>query len=139
MYKYGLFWMQHIRLIFVLTNHYCESIQFMSLSKIYDLNFYPLSKFGGLMCGLFRFNCGRVVDYIRTFMVKWWMDWFQYAGMDIVATLALGLRPRQVLARLWAKRKLGNVGECEGMNLHTPKRAPTLGVGVMVDSWIFRE
>jgi hypothetical protein len=46
----------------------------------------------------------------------------------VVATLTLGLRPRQGLARLRAKRKPGNEGKCEGMNLHTPKRAPTLGV-----------
>jgi hypothetical protein len=32
-----------------------------------------------------------------------------------------------------------SVGECEGMNLHTPKWALTLGVGVMMDSQIFRE
>jgi hypothetical protein len=29
---------------------------------------------------------------------------------------------------------LGSVGECEGMNPHTPKGAPTLGIGVMMDS-----
>jgi hypothetical protein len=28
----------------------------------------------------------------------------------------------------------GNVGECEGMNLHTPKWVPTLGVGVPMAS-----
>jgi len=28
----------------------------------------------------------------------------------------------------------GRVGKCEGMNLHTPKWAPTLGVGVSMDS-----
>jgi hypothetical protein len=33
----------------------------------------------------------------------------------------------------------GSVGECEGMKLHTPKWAPTLGVGVLMDSQIFRE
>jgi hypothetical protein len=33
----------------------------------------------------------------------------------------------------------GNARECEGMNPHTPKWAPTLGVGVPVDSWILRE
>jgi hypothetical protein len=33
----------------------------------------------------------------------------------------------------------GNVGKCEGMNLHIPKWAPTLGVGVSMDSQIFRE
>jgi hypothetical protein len=27
-----------------------------------------------------------------------------------------------------------SVGECEGMNPHTPKWAPTLGVGVLMDS-----
>ncbi len=30
-------------------------------------------------------------------------------------------------------------GKCEGMNLHTPKGVSTLGVGVSVDSQIFRE
>ncbi len=30
--------------------------------KFMILNFYPLSKFGGLMCGLFGFSCGKVVD-----------------------------------------------------------------------------
>jgi hypothetical protein len=34
---------------------------------------------------------------------------------------------------------LKNVGKCEGMNLHTPKGASTLGVGVPVDSRIFKE
>jgi hypothetical protein len=33
----------------------------------------------------------------------------------------------------------GSVGECEGMNPHIPKWAPTLKVGVPMDSWIFRK
>jgi hypothetical protein len=33
----------------------------------------------------------------------------------------------------------GSAKECEGMNPHTPKGAHTLGVGVSMDSWIFRE
>jgi hypothetical protein len=33
----------------------------------------------------------------------------------------------------------GSAKECEGMNPHTPKGTPTLGVGVPVDSQIFRE
>jgi len=45
-----------------------------------------------------------------------------------VATLTLGTRPRQGVARLQAKRKLMSEGKCEGMNLHTPKGASTLGV-----------
>jgi hypothetical protein len=32
-----------------------------------------------------------------------------------------------------------NVKECEGMNPHTPKGTPILGVGIPMDSWIFRE
>ncbi len=33
----------------------------------------------------------------------------------------------------------GMAKECEKMNPHTPKGIPTLGVGVLVDSRIFRE
>jgi len=37
------------------------------------------------------------------------------------------------------KRKPENERKCEGMNLHTPKGISTLGVGIMVDSRMFRE
>jgi len=37
------------------------------------------------------------------------------------------------------RRKPESEGKCEGMNLHTPKGASTLGGGVSVDSWLFRE
>jgi len=33
----------------------------------------------------------------------------------------------------------GNAGECEIMNLHTPKATPTWGIIIPKDSWIFRE
>jgi len=33
----------------------------------------------------------------------------------------------------------GNVRECEGIDFHTPKGTPILGVGVPVDSWMFKE
>jgi hypothetical protein len=45
-----------------------------------------------------------------------------------VATLTWGMRPRQGLARLWAKKKPRSEGKCEGMNPHIPKGASTLGV-----------
>jgi hypothetical protein len=45
-----------------------------------------------------------------------------------VATLALGLRSKQGLVRLQAKRKSGSERKCEGMNPHTPKEASTLEV-----------
>jgi hypothetical protein len=34
---------------------------------------------------------------------------------------------------------LENVEECEGMNPHIPKRTPTLGIGVLMDSQIFKK
>jgi len=37
------------------------------------------------------------------------------------------------------ERKLGSERKCEGMNPHTPKGAFTLGVGIPVDSQMFRE
>jgi len=51
-----------------------------------------------------------------------------------VVTLTLGLRPRQGLARLWAKKKPKSEGKCERMNPHTPKGVSTLGVRVPMDS-----
>jgi hypothetical protein len=36
-------------------------------------------------------------------------------------------------------RASGSVGKCEGMNLHTPKWTPTLGIRVSMDSRIFQE
>ncbi len=33
----------------------------------------------------------------------------------------------------------GTTKECEGIDPHTPKGAPTLGVGISVDSRMFRE
>ncbi len=65
----------------------------------------------------------------------------------VVATLALGSRPRQKgLQGCESKGSLGvtsetprSEGECEGVSHHTPKATPTLGDGVPVDSRNFRE
>jgi hypothetical protein len=65
-----------------------------------------------------------------------------YHGFRItinVATLALGLRPKQGLVRLRVKKKLKSEGKCEGMNFHTPKRAFILGVWNPVDFQIFKK
>jgi hypothetical protein len=51
-----------------------------------------------------------------------------------VTTLTLGSRPRQGLARLWAKRKPGSEGKCEGMDPHTPKELSLWEFGVPMDS-----
>ncbi len=47
-----------------------------------------------------------------------------------VTTLTLGLWPKQGDERLRAKRKTWECKECEGMNPHTHKWTPMLGVGV---------
>jgi hypothetical protein len=52
----------------------------------------------------------------------------------VVATIALGSRPKQGLARLWAKRKPKNEGKCEGMNFHTPKGVTLQEFEVSMDS-----
>jgi hypothetical protein len=72
---------------------------------------------------------------------------YGYISMFCVATLALGSQARQGLVKVRAKREApgdtfhapGSAKECEGMNPHTPKGTPTLGVGVLVDSRIFKE
>jgi hypothetical protein len=33
----------------------------------------------------------------------------------------------------------GSARECEGIDLHTPKGTPTLGIGVPMDSQMFRK
>ncbi len=60
---------------------------------------------------------------------------------------SLRLMTRAMFAKVQAKRgspritfhALRSVGECEGMNPHTPKWALTLGVGVPVDFRIFKK
>ncbi len=65
----------------------------------------------------------------------------------VVATLALGSRPRQKGLQGCGPKGSpgvtsgtpGSVGKCEGVNPHTPKATPTLGDGVPVDSRNFRD
>jgi hypothetical protein len=53
--------------------------------------------------------------------------------------LSLGLVTKARACKVAGQeRKPGNERKCEGMNLHTPKGASTLGVGVRVDSQMFR-
>jgi hypothetical protein len=64
--------------------------------------------------------------------------------LDVV-TLTLDSWPKQGLVKVRAKSEAWEshfmppgVGRCERMNPHTPKWAPTLGVGVSMDFQIFR-
>jgi len=61
-----------------------------------------------------------------------------------VTTLTLGSRPKQGAwkgagqeCNLGVTFTFKNARECKGMSPHTPKWAPTLGVGVSMDSQIF--
>jgi hypothetical protein len=74
------------------------------------------------------------MDYDKRFYNITWK-----VHLVIVAILALGLQPRQGLARVRAKREARECGKSVRMDIHTPKWAPMLGVGVLVDSRIFRE
>jgi len=77
--------------------------------------------------------------------------WMGHHGSDTsktcVATLALGSRPNVRTCKSAGQEGSlrvtshvpKSVGDCEGMNLHTPKWAPTLGIGVQMDSWSFRK
>jgi hypothetical protein len=50
-------------------------------------------------------------DILKSYL--WWFIWCQKCDYDIiegVATLALGSRPRQGLARAWAKREARECG-----------------------------
>jgi len=70
-----------------------------------------------------------------------------YPHIIHVVTLALGLWPRQELVKVWAKSKAreshfmlpGVWKSVREMNLHTPKWVPTLGVGIPLKFWIFKE
>jgi hypothetical protein len=81
-------------------------------------------------------NRGRLIHNLRS----------NYCNIAI-ATLALGLRPRQKGLKGCGPREspgitshtLGSVRKREGVNPHTPKATPTLGDGVLVDARNFRE
>jgi len=69
-----------------------------------------------------------------------------YMFRPIVATLALGLQPRQraykVVGQEGSSRvtlhTFRSVGKCEGVNPHTPKVTPILRNGLPMDSQIFK-
>jgi hypothetical protein len=58
-------------------------------------------------------------------------------GLDVM-TLALGSRPKQRHGKVWAKSTTQeshlHSWECEGMNPHTPKWTPTLGIRILLES-----
>jgi hypothetical protein len=63
--------------------------------------------------------------------------------MYLSLRLTTKVRACKVAGGKWSPRvtfyTFGNVGKCEGMNSHALKWAPTSGVKVSMDSWIFIE
>ncbi len=110
---------------------------------------------GGPLGSLSLLGCNNIIDMEQCCQDWTWnmLSWTllgvgsQQLTRLFVATLALGLRPRQKGLQGCGPRGSpgvtshtpGSVGKCEGMNLHTPKATPTLGNGVPVDSQNFRE
>jgi hypothetical protein len=89
--------------------------------------------------------------YLLSFNIWWMMSsvifgWFCGLLYKRCHNLSLGLttktRACKGVGQEWSPRVTfhapGSVGKCEGMNPHIPKWAPTLGVGVSMDSLIFR-
>jgi hypothetical protein len=73
--------------------------------------------------------------------------WIFFVNIIIVVTVALGSQPRQGGCKVVGQE--GSPGimphaprsakECEGIDSDIPKGTPTLGVGVPVDSQMFKE
>jgi len=61
---------------------------------------------------------------------------------SFVMTLTLSSWPRKKHGKVWTESATWeshlHSQECEGMNPHTPKWTPTLGIGFHVESWIFK-
>jgi hypothetical protein len=94
----------------------------------------------GVHCVVHRINLG--IQSLSNWTLFVWL-----VLAFIIATLTLGLRPRQGLAKLanqeWSLgvtfHTLGSVGKCEGINPHTPKWVPILRVGIPMDPQTFKE
>jgi hypothetical protein len=104
------------------------------------LNYFTLHKLRLFMV-IFSFFCNLIffgyckIFHFRLFVII--INFICYHKIFHVATLALGSRPRQGVARLRAKRETWEhftcsreCKECEGMDPHTPKWTPMLGVGI---------
>jgi len=73
--------------------------------------------------------------------VGWWCNNFNCHNPSL--GLATKVRACKVVGQEGSPgvkpHALGSARECERIDPHTPKGIPTLGVGVPVDSWMFRE
>jgi hypothetical protein len=69
--------------------------------------------------------------------IPYWTFFLSYKLF--VVTLTLGSQSRQGFAKGRAKRKTRECGRLWEWTLTLPKWTPMLGIGVPVDSWIFRE
>jgi hypothetical protein len=101
------------------------------------VNFFFLYIFLAFFISYFEKHC--------RFFILWNNQNFVHFARFVIA-LALGSRPRQRCGKVQTGSATKshicipkNVGECEGMNPHTRKWTPILGVGVHMDSRIFKK
>jgi len=86
------------------------------------------------------------LNVIWSFKFSFQVDWNPFDNLiSNVTTLVLGSWPRQEFAKVWVKSEVKNHISCSrkcrrawGMNPHTTRWIPILGVGLPMDSWIFR-
>jgi hypothetical protein len=78
------------------------------------------------------------LNFLRISAWRLLMHWGRF-----VMTLTLGLQPRwrhrKVQAKSASRESHLHSQEREGMNPHTPKWTPTLGVRILMELWIFKE
>jgi hypothetical protein len=76
----------------------------------------------------------------RNYFVNLFCFPFAFLGDYLCRNPSLGLTTKARAYKIAGrKRNPGSESKCEGMKAHTPKGTSTLGVGVPVDSWMFRE
>ncbi len=93
-------------------------------------------------------NCGIILVFIG---LNWWKaKWHEcpcHISKNICRNPSLGLTIKvkacEDVSQKWSPKVTfhvsGSVRECERMNPHTPKWAPILGVGLPMDSQVFRK
>jgi hypothetical protein len=96
-----------------------DSIMDEAQSSIIEL--FPRFQFGNYFVNLFCFP-------------------FAFLGDYLCRNPSLGLTTKARACKVASReRNLGSESKCEGMNAHTPKGTSTLGVGVPVDSQMFKK
>jgi hypothetical protein len=89
-----------------------------------------------------------IIDILKLFIdvmlnVYMWTRYNNWFCRNPSLGLTIKIRACEGASQVWspwvAFHALESAKECEGMNPHTPKWAPTLGIGISMDSQIFKK